>query len=113
MIFFRTWEELSHRFNLSIESGIIFSDYCKDMIFIHKDGTKFTDKALLLQHSVHGHDDWIEAEHINFYPWENIIGFQNIQGTKTFEDFSKPEIDTWVLRDGVLGIRGRPSDFYI
>lgn len=96
MIIFHTGADLFDRFNISVESEITYSDYCKDMIFAHKHRIRFTDKALLMLHPAREYDDWIEAELIEFYPWDNVIGFQNVQGREILEEFSRSEIDEWL-----------------
>jgi hypothetical protein len=96
MTMFHTGSELFERFNLSLESEIIYSDYCRNMIFVYQHGIKFTDKAILILSPANDHDDWIEAESIDFNPWENIIGFQNVRGSDIIEEFSRPEIDNWL-----------------
>ncbi|MDY6790205.1 MAG: hypothetical protein SWH54_02945 [Thermodesulfobacteriota bacterium] len=93
---FHTGSELFERFNLSLESEIIYSDYSRSMIFVYRHAIKFTDKAILILYPAKDHGDWIEAESIDFSPWENIIGFQNFRGSDAIEEFSRPEIDNWL-----------------
>ena len=96
MIIFNAGADLFDRFNLSLESEIIYSDNCRDMIYVHQHGIKFTDKALLIMKPDHERDNWIECEFIEFCPWDNIIGFQNVRGTEILEEVSQPEICKWL-----------------
>ena len=96
MIIFHTGAELFDKFNISVESEIIYSDYCKAMIFVHQHRIKFTDKALLIMDPARKRDDWVEADFIEFYPWENIIRFQNVSGSDITEEFSRSEIQQWL-----------------
>jgi len=96
MSIFNEGSILFDKFKISMESEIIFSDYCHDTIFMYKHGIKFTDKALLILYPAKKYDDWIEAESIDFSPWDNILGFQNIRGSEIIEEFSHTEIKNWL-----------------
>lgn len=96
MSYFHTGTELFRRFNLSVESEITYSDYCQEMLFVHQHGIKFTDKALLMLYPAREHDDWIEAESIEFCPWENVISLRNVRGGEVLEEYSHSELDEWL-----------------
>ena len=96
MTFYHTGALLFDKFKISIESEITYSDYCKHNIYVHKYGVKFTDKALLMLYPSKEQDDWIESKSIDFCPWDNIIGIQNIRGHEILEEFSSSEIKRWL-----------------
>jgi hypothetical protein len=96
MGFYHEGVELFQKLKLSIESEITYSDFCKDMLLLHKDGIKFTDKALLLLYPSNEHDDWIEAESIDFLPWYNIYSIENITGNTTTEEYTPADIESWL-----------------
>ena len=96
MGFYPEGVELFQKLKLSIESEITYSDFCKDMLFLYKDGIKFTDKALLLLYPPNEHDDWIEAESIDFLPWYNIHNIENITGNTMTEELTLADIESWL-----------------
>ena len=96
MGFYHEGVELFQKLKLSIESEITYSDFCKDMLFLHKDGIKFTDKALLLLYPSNEHDDWIEAESIDFLPWYNIHSIENVTGNTITEEYTLADIESWL-----------------
>ena len=100
MNLFHDGKELFDKFALSIESEITFTDYCKDMIFPHQANIKFTSKSLIFTYPKDGFndscDDWIEVEMLDFYPWHNVLNFQNIKGAEVLEEFDRQAIADWL-----------------
>ena len=93
--------ELFQKLNLSIESEITYSDFCKDMLILYRHGIRFTDKALLLLYppdgyDPNGHDDWIDAESIDFIPWHNIHSIENVTGNTITEEYALADIESWL-----------------
>ena len=93
--------ELFQKLKLSIEAEVTYSDFCKDMLLPYHHGIRFTDKALLLLYpphgyDPHGHDDWIEAESIEFLPWHNIHSIENVKGTTITEEHTLADIESWL-----------------
>lgn len=41
-------------------------------------------------------NDWLEVESLDFYPWNNILMFQNLRGTTVIEEFREAEIREWL-----------------
>jgi Holliday junction resolvase RusA-like endonuclease len=107
---FHEGKELFDKFELSIESEITFTDYCKDMIFIHQANIRFTSNSLIFTYPKNGfhnkHDDWIEVEMLEFYPWHNVLNFQNVKGAEVLEEFDQQAIADWLA-----GISDPPITF--
>ncbi len=63
------------KLNLSIESEITYSDFCKDMLLPYRHGIRFTDKALLLLYPPHGYilESYERWRIDRFYPVAKII----------------------------------------
>jgi hypothetical protein len=93
---FHDGHDLFNKFKLSVESEITYIDFCKEMIFLHKD-IKFTTKALLMLYPADCHDDWIEAESIEFCPWDSVYNIQNVDGITILEEFDHAEIVKWLM----------------
>lgn len=96
MTLFHDGHELFRQFNLSVESEITYTDFCTENIFIYNNGIKFTPKALLMIYPAYEHDDWIEAETIKSYPWENVYNIQNVRGNTVLEEFEHAKIAKWL-----------------
>jgi hypothetical protein len=96
MRLFHPGTHLFSRFGFDVESEIVFADYCKDMIFMYRDGIRFTSHALLIVQPTHHQDDWIETESIQFYAWHNILAFQNVRGSTVLAEFDHSQIDPWL-----------------
>jgi len=49
-------------------------------------------------------DDWVECETVDFYPWYNILGFENIKRDKVLKKFDETDINKWLssVRDPQL-----------
>ena len=88
--------DLFNKFKLSVESEITYIDFCKETIFLHKN-IKFTSKALLMVYPTDCHDDWIEAESIEFCPWDSVYNIENINGNTVLEEFGHTEIMKWLM----------------
>ncbi len=99
MSLFHSGRDLFDRFRVSIESEITFSDYCSDLLFPHRDNIIFTSKVLLFTYPKNGfgsiQDDWLEVEHLEFYPWDNVLTIKNIKGDKVLEKFDQKQITEW------------------
>jgi Holliday junction resolvase RusA-like endonuclease len=97
---FHSGKGLFDRFRVSIESEITFSDYCRELLFPDRDHIIFTSKALIITYPKDGfesiQDDWLEVEHLEFYPWDNVLTLQNIRGDKVLEEFDKTQIMEWL-----------------
>ena len=99
MELFHSGQELIDRFRISLESEIVYSDYCHSLIFPIKDRIKFTTKALMfISKSVYYdiNDYWFEVDSIEFDPWHNILMIQNIKGDSILEEFSQTQISEWL-----------------
>jgi len=94
---FHDGNELFHKFKLSVESVITYTNCCQEMIFAYKNGIKFTSKALLILHPAHNLDDWIEAELIELCPWDCVHNIQNVDGSTVLQEFDHDEIAKWLL----------------
>ena len=100
MFLFHNGTELFDRFSISLESEIMFSDYCTDLIFPYKHNIRFTSKALLFSFPKEGFNnvnhDWFEVDRIEFMPWESVLGFRNLKGTKALDQFDQAAIINWL-----------------
>ena len=88
---------------LTFESEVLFSDYCKDAIFVGRpERIKFTKELLLFCDNdiYHGHeyesDDWLEWERIEICHWQNILEIDVVKGSKTKRIIKKDELDAWI-----------------
>lgn len=93
---FHPGTELFRRFGFDVESEIVFADYCTDMIFIYKNAIRFTPQALLIIKPTYDQDDWIQAESIRFYAWDNVLSFQNVRGSSVLAEFDQSTIRKWL-----------------
>jgi Holliday junction resolvase RusA-like endonuclease len=97
---FHSGKELFDRFRISLESRIIFTDYCSDLLFVYGDKIKFTSKALIFAYPKSGfeniQDDWLEVRHLEFHPWQNIMMLENVKGDTIIEEFRETEICEWL-----------------
>lgn len=88
--------DLFNKFKLSVESEITYIDFRKDTAFLYHN-FKFTSEALLMIYPIDCHDDWIEAETIEFCPWGMVYNIENIKGNKVLEEFGHTEIMKWLM----------------
>jgi len=95
--------EMMEQLGLTFESEVLFSDYCKDTIFVGRpERIKFTKDLLLFCDSdvYSGHDyepdDWLEWERIEICHWQNILGIDIVKGSKTKRTIKKEELDAWL-----------------
>ena len=100
MSLFHDGNELFYRFGLSVESEIIFTDYCHDLIFPYQSNIRFTSKSLIFASPKEGFhntvDDWIEVDALEFYPWQSILSFQNMRGTEITDQYDQKAISDWL-----------------
>ena len=93
---FHDGHELFRKFKLSVESEITYTDGCKDMIFLYKNGIKFTPKAFLILRQTFEYDEWLGAGTIGFYSWDNVCNIQNVKGITVLEEFNRVDIAEWL-----------------
>lgn len=101
MSLFHHGKELFDKFGFTIESEVTFSDYCRDLIFPHQPSIRFTSKSLIFINPKEGFkdsaDDWIELASLEFHPWQNILNFQNVEGTEIIAQYDEQTIAHWLL----------------
>lgn len=93
---FHRGPELFDAFGVSLESEIQYADYCREMIWLHRDGIRFTAGALLITDLGANDGDWTEARTVRFYPWHNILGILNIRGATTLQEYTCEQIREWL-----------------
>ncbi len=98
MSLFHLGAYLFNQFGVDVESEIVFADYCKDNLFVYRDGIRFTKHALLIVEPTSHQNDWLNAESIRFYAWHNILSIQNIRGKTVLSEFDHSQIKAWFLR---------------
>ena len=110
MSLFHSGKELFDRFGLSVESEIIFADYCSALIFVYRDNIRFTSKALLFVSPKEAYrdiqDEWIAVDSLDFVPWQSVLSFENMKGSKITEHF-----DEVAIRDWLSGVNDPLLDF--
>lgn len=110
MSLFHDGKELFDKFALSLESEITFTDYCSDLIFTRQADIRFTSKSLIFTYPNEGfessRDDWIAAGRLEFYPWYNVLSFQNVNGAEVVDRYDQTAIGDWLS-----GIHDPPITF--
>ncbi len=106
---FHDGKELFDKFALSFESEITFTDYCKELIINHQNNIRFTSKCLIFMYPKRGfnniYNDWIEVQMLEFFPWHNVLNFQNVKGNKVLEEFDQQAIADWLFGINDLSIK--------
>jgi hypothetical protein len=93
--------EMMEQLGLTFESEVLFSDYCKDTIFVgHPERIKFTKDLLLFCDSDNYYgrdyeiDDWLEWDRIKICQWQNILEIDVVDGSNTKRTINKKELDS-------------------
>ena len=83
-----------------MESEIIYSDYCSEPLFTHKNTLIFTNKALIFANPKDRYwkinDHWYEVDFLEFVPWKSVFGIRNIDRNKVLEEFDQKKIYNWL-----------------
>jgi len=93
---FHRGSELFKAFGVSMESEIQYADYCREMIWLHRDGIRFTANALLITDLRRNDSDWTEVHALRFYPWENVLSILNVKGDATIQEYTREQIREWI-----------------
>lgn len=93
---FHKGSELFNAFGASVESEFRYADFCRELIWIHRDGIRFTPDALLITDLRATQDDWTQADSVRFYPWYNVLALLNIKGARTLHEYTVGEIKSWL-----------------
>jgi Holliday junction resolvase RusA-like endonuclease len=100
MSLFHDGRELFDKFALSHESRIVFTDYCSNSIFPYQEDIRFTSKSLIFTYPKEGfcgyYSDWFEVDRLEFYPWYNILSFENVKGVEVVDEYDQTDIATWL-----------------
>lgn len=93
---FHCGSELFDAFGISLESEITYADFCEEMIWLYREGIRFTRDALLITDLHEGQCDWAEAGELRFYPWDNILSIRNVKGVEVLQEYECHQIREWV-----------------
>lgn len=93
---FHCGSELFDAFGISLESELTYADFCTEMIWLHRDGIRFTRDVLLITDLRQSDGDWAEAGKLRFYPWENVQGVRNVKGAAILQEYESDQIREWV-----------------
>ena len=93
---FHRGSELFDAFGVSLESEITYTDFCKELIWLHRDGIRFARDALLITDLRQSDGDWAEAGELRFYPWDNVQGIRNVKGATILQEYECDQIREWV-----------------
>ena len=95
--------KMMEQLGLTFESEVLFSDYCKDTIFVgHPERIKFTKDLLLFCDSDNYYgldyesDDWLEWDRIEICHWQNILEIDVVKGSNTERTIKKEELKAWL-----------------
>jgi len=95
---------MMEQLGLTFESEALFSDYCRDTIFLKPERIKYTKELLLFCDNDHyrgsdyEYDDWLEWDRIEICHWQNILGIDDLQGSTTKRSITKEELDAWLFQ---------------